>query len=71
MVILADIPVRAIILGNTGKIQGLAKEWSTGCVIPAFWPPLAAGAHFTQPRAQSLANPCTEMVKNSKKYVLG
>ena len=24
-------------------VQGLAKEWSLGCVIPMSWPPLAAG----------------------------
>ena len=38
-------------------IQGSAKEWSLGCVIPASWPPLAAGARFTQPRDHSLADP--------------
>ena len=36
-----------------------AKEWSLGCVIPASWPPLAAGVRFTQPRDHSLADPCT------------
>ena len=39
-------------------IQGSAKEWSLGCVIPASWSPLAAGAHFTQTRDHSLADPC-------------
>ena len=39
-------------------LQGSAKEWSLGCVIPASWPPLAAGARFTQPRDHSLAGPC-------------
>ena len=29
-------------------LQGSAKEWSLGCVITASWPPLAAGALFTQ-----------------------
>ena len=38
--------------------QGSAKEWSLGCVIPASWPPLAAGAGFTQPKNHSLADPC-------------
>ena len=42
----------------SGNIQGSAKEWSLGCVIPASWLPLAAGARFTQPRDHSLANPC-------------
>ena len=32
-------------------------------MIPASWPPLAAGAHFTQPRNHSIADPC--MVMNS------
>ena len=32
-----------IVDGKT-HIQGSAKEWSLGCVIPASWPPLAAGA---------------------------
>ena len=27
------------------KIQGLAKEWSLGCMIPASWSPLAATGH--------------------------
>ena len=40
-------------------VQGSAKEWSLGCVIPASRPPLSAGARFTQPRDHSLANPCT------------
>ena len=40
-------------------IQGSAKEWALGCVIPATWPPPAAGAHFTQPKNYSLAEPCT------------
>ena len=25
------------------RVQGLAKEWSLGCVIPMPWPPLAVG----------------------------
>ena len=41
------------------KLQGSAKEWSLGCVIPASWLPLAAGARFMQPRVHSLADPCT------------
>ena len=46
-------------LGTSYRVyQGSAKEWSLGCVIPAYWPPLAAGARFTQPRAHSLADPC-------------
>ena len=32
------------------ELQGSAKEVSLGCVIPASWPPLAAGARFTQSR---------------------
>ena len=41
-------------------VQGWAKEWTLGCVIPASWPPLAAGgASFSQPKAHSLAHPCT------------
>ena len=43
-----------IVDGKT-HIQGSAKEWSLGCVIPASWPPLAAGACFTQSRDHSLA----------------
>ena len=35
------------------------KKWSLGCVIPASWLPLAAGARSTQPRDHSLAHPCT------------
>ena len=38
------------------QIQGSAEEWSLGCVIPASWTPLAAGARFTQPR--TLADSC-------------
>ena len=30
------------------NVQGLAKERSLGCVIPASWSPLAAGACFTK-----------------------
>ena len=41
------------------ELQGSAKEWSLGCVIPASWLPLAAGARFTQPRDHCLADPCT------------
>ena len=40
-------------------VQGLAKKLSLGCVIPAPWSALAAGARFTQPRDHSLADPCT------------
>ena len=40
------------------ELQGSAKEWSLGCVIPVSWHPLAAGAHFTQPRNLSLADQC-------------
>ena len=40
-------------------LQGSAKKWTLDCVIPASWPPLAAGARFTQPRALSLSDPCT------------
>ena len=39
-------------------MQGSAKEWFLGFVIPASWLPLTAGARFTQPRQHSLANPC-------------
>ena len=39
--------------------QGSSKEWFLGCVIPASWPPLAVGAHFTQPRDHSFPDPCT------------
>ena len=39
-------------------VQGWAKEWSLGCVIPASWLPLAAGGEFTQPTAHLLADPC-------------
>ena len=40
-------------------VQGSAKEWYLGNVIPASWPPLAAGAEFTQSWDNSLADPCT------------
>ena len=40
-------------------VQESAKEWAIGCVIPAPWPPLAAATHITQPRACSVADPCT------------
>ena len=40
------------------QLQRSAKKWSLGCMIPASWPPLAAGARFTQPRDHSLADPC-------------
>ena len=43
---------------TTNKIQGSAKEWSLGCVIPASWSPLATVARFTQPRDHYLADPC-------------
>ena len=33
---------------NIKHVQGSAKQWSLGCVIPASWPPKAAGAQFTQ-----------------------
>ena len=45
-------------------VQGSVKEWSLGCVIPASLPALATGAHFTQPRDHSLANPCTRHARN-------
>ena len=38
-------------------LQGSAKEWSLGCVIPASWSPLSAGVRFTQPRDHSLDDP--------------
>ena len=37
------------------NVQGSAREWSLGCVIPTSWPQLAAEARFTQPRDHSLA----------------
>ena len=40
------------------QLQGWAKEWSLGCMIPASWLPLAAGRQFTQPRNHSVARPC-------------
>ena len=46
-------------------LQGSAKEWSLGCVIPASWPPLAAGARFTHPRDHSLADPCIRILWTS------
>ena len=39
-------------------VQGSAKEWSIGCVIPVSWLPLAAAARFTQLRVHSLAYSC-------------
>ena len=36
----------------------MAKRWSLGCMIPAFWLPMAAGCKFTQPRDRLLADPC-------------
>ena len=39
----------------------IREEWSLGCVNPASWLPLAAGARFTQPRDHSFAQPCTVM----------
>ena len=39
-------------------VQGSAKRCALGCVIPTSWPPLTAGAQFTQPRAHLLADPC-------------
>ena len=40
-------------------VQGSAKEWSPpGCVFPASWLPLVAGARFTQPTDHPLADPC-------------
>ena len=27
-------------------VQGSSKRWALGCVIPASWPPLAAGGAF-------------------------
>ena len=38
-------------------VQGSAIRWDLGSVIPASWPPLTAGARFTQPRAHLLADP--------------
>ena len=46
-------------------VQGLAKEWSLGCVKRA---PAARGsqdAGITQPRDRSLADPCTYGVKGN------
>ena len=40
------------------RVQGWAKEWSLGCVIPASWTPLAAGARFMQSRDHFVADPC-------------
>ena len=39
------------------NIQGSAKRWALGCVIPASWVPLAAEREFTQPRVHLLADP--------------
>ena len=38
---------------ESGQVQGPAKEWSLGCVIPASLLPLTAGARFTTPRDHS------------------
>ena len=46
------------------QIQGSAKEWLLGSVIPVSWPPLAARARFTQPRDPSLADPCIAPRRN-------
>ena len=48
------------------SVQGSAKEWSLGCVIPASWSPLAAEAHFTQPRDNFLPDPCTSLSAKSQ-----
>ena len=40
-------------------IQESANELALGCMIPAYWPLLATAEHFTQPRVNSLADPCT------------
>ena len=61
MGLLGNILVIAVILTN--KVQGWAKEWSLGCVIPASWPPLAAGARFTVFRDHSLDYPCTYNIR--------
>ena len=45
-------------VGYPRALRGAAKKWAIGCVIPASWPLLAAGARFTQPRDRSLADPC-------------
>ena len=42
-----------------GLVQGSAKKWSLGCVIPASWVSVASEACFMQPRDHSLADPCT------------
>ena len=39
-------------------VQGSAKRWALGCVIPASWLPLAATGEFTHPRTHLLADPC-------------
>ena len=43
-------------------VQGSAKEWSLGCVIPASLPPLSAsvGMRYKQPMDHSLADPSAE-----------
>ena len=41
--------------------RGSAKEGTLGCVIHASWPPLDAGARFTQPRVHFLADPCSNL----------
>ena len=50
-------------------VQGSAKEWSLGCVIPASWLPLAAGVGFTQPRDHSLADRFTSVCVYSLSFV--
>ena len=47
------------------SVQGWAKEWALGCVNPASRLPLAAGGEFTQPRARSFAQPCTNWVQSA------
>ena len=52
-----DEVVEFIRVRLVASIQGSAKELSLGCVIPASWPPLAAGVHFMQPRDHSVPDP--------------
>ena len=52
-------------------LQEWAKERFLGCVIPAFWLPLAAGARFTQPRDHSLADPCSSSCRTGHWTLVG
>ena len=47
-------------------VEGPAKEWSLGCVIPASWPPLALWSHFTQPRENSSADSCSYQNRSAR-----